>query len=265
MARARFLLLVVTAAGCNDPTYLSERRPLETHPALSPSMTGYADDSDLYVLPVRRPTPDERTALAGEQRRRNLPMPVPWAGTRDFSIEIEYSVKNLESRPVQAFFKLDGGNEFGDYVPAAYIDPNANPEDQVTPPSLQGGSPIELAANEVKPGVFREDQLDEAAIDLEAIIRYPNPNAVRDAPFIVIEHLSSASALGLEFVPSGDVTPAMVRYRFTLSADGHVVADYSVRVRDRSDKLATPGARGLFVSTAGALAPPVAPQPAAAP
>jgi hypothetical protein len=42
------------------------------------------------------------------------------------------------------------------------------------------------------------------------------------------------------------------------------VVDYGVRVRDRSDKLATPGARGLYVSTAGTLAPPVAPQPGAA-
>jgi hypothetical protein len=260
MARARLLFLVVSAAGCNDPTYLSERRPLETHA----STMGYADDTDLYVLPVRRPSTDERNVLAGEQRSRKLLMPVPWAGTRDFSIEIEYSVKNLENRLVQAFFKLDGGSEFGDYVPADYIDPRANPEDQTPPPSLVGGSPIELGANEIKPGVFREDQLDEAAIDLEAIIRYPNPGAVLAAPFIVIEHQSSASSLGLEFVPPGDVTPALVRYHFTLSADGHVVVDYSVRVRDRSAKLATPGARGLYVSTAGTLAPPVAPQPGAA-
>jgi hypothetical protein len=261
MRSSRLCFLLVTAAGCNDPTYLSERRPLET----LPSAMGYADDSDLYVLPVRRPSVDERSALAGEQRSLKLPLPVPWVGTRDFSIEIQYSVKNLENHPVQAFFKLDGGNEFGDYVPADYIDPKANPEDQTPPPSLQGGSPIALGPNEIVPGVFREDQLDEAARDLEAIIRYPDPNDVLAAPFIVLEHLSSASSLGLEFVPPGDVTPALVRCRFTLSAAGHVVVDYSVRVRDRSDKLATPGARGLYVSTAGTLAPPVAPRPAATP
>jgi hypothetical protein len=253
--RTRLFLLVVAAAGCNTPTYLPEHRPLETR---VDAMGGYTADSDLYVLPVRRPTQDERTALRSEQGARGLMMPVPWAATRDFAIEIEWSAKNLGDQAITAYFSMNGGNEFGDYVPSLYIDPTQNPEDQTPPPPLLGGSPITLAAHETQLGVFREDQLDEAALDLEAITRYPTN--VLQTPFEVIAHDSSASRVGLEAIPAKDVTPAMVRMSFGLSADGHVVVDYSVRVRDRSgDKLAAPTARNLYVPTAATLAPPVAP------
>src|SRR5262249_31694187 len=132
----RILLLVTVAAGCNNPTYLPEHRPLETQMPTMMGQMGYQSDTDLYVLPVRKPTRDERAALRAEQMAKNLPMEVPWAGTRDFDIEIEYSIKNLDAQPVQAFFTVVGGNEFGDYVPMMYIDPTANQEDQTPPPPL---------------------------------------------------------------------------------------------------------------------------------
>ena len=208
---------------------------------------------------MRRPTKDEAAALVAEQKRLNLTMPVPWAGTRDFDIQVEYSLKNLDAMPVQAFLTVTGGNEFGDYQPALYIDPTANPEDQETPPPLMGGSPIALDANEVKAGVFREDDLAEASLDLEAITRYPDPTAVMQTPFRVIEHNSTASTIGLEAIPKGDVTPSMARFQFVLASSGHVVLDYSVRVRDHSGKLAAPTDKNLYISTDAVLAAPAAP------
>jgi hypothetical protein len=183
---------------------------------------------------------------------------VPWAATRDFAIEVEWSAKNLGDTDVTAYLILNGGNEFGDYVPSLYIDPTQNVEDQTPPPPLLGGSPIAIPAHATQLGVFREDQMDEAALDLEAITRYPTN--VLQTPFEVIAHDSSASRIGLEAIPPKDVTPAFVRLQFGLSADGHVVVDYTVRVRDRSgDKLSTPTAKNLYVNTAAMLAPPVAP------
>jgi hypothetical protein len=249
--------LLVALAGCNEPTYLAERRPLETRPAAMGG--GYAADDDLYVLPVRRPSSDERRAVTDEQHRRALALPVPWAGTRDFSIEIEWSVKNLDAQPVQAFFTINGGNEFGDYVPSLYIDPTAPAEDQVPPPPLLGGTPLDLAAHETRLGVFREDELDEAALDLEAITRYPDGDGAAAAPFKVLVRRSSADRTGLGGIPPSDVTPAVVRLALHLSAGGHVACDYSVRVRERGDKLADPTASNLYVSTKAMLAPPVAP------
>ncbi len=69
-------------------------------------------------------------------------------------------------------------------------------------------------------------------------------------------------------MPADDVTPLMVRYQFGLSAGGQLVCDYTVRVRqvdNPDDKLASPTARNLYVSTAAMLPPPVQPNPSPSP
>jgi hypothetical protein len=256
-----FVLFVglFVGAGCNNPVYLAENRALETMAAAMGN--GFAGDTDLYVLPIRQPTATERRALETEQMKRQLPNAVPWVGVRDVAVEIAWSVKNLEMMPVQATVSLDGGNEFGDYVPAAYVNPTAAQQDQATPPPLLGGTPFDLAVGEVRTGVFREDDLEEAASKLEVITRYPTPGAGMNVPFIVIEHDSRVSRVGLDAVPPNDVTPAMVRYVFNLAANGHVVLDYNVRVRDLTGRLAPPSAKNLYVSTAPMLQAPAAPAP----
>jgi hypothetical protein len=260
--RSRLLFTVVALTGCNTPTFLPEHRPLET---VQDAMGGgYAADTDLYVFPVRQPTGDERKASQAEQRSLGLMMPVPWVGTRDFAVQIQYSLKNLSNQPVTAFLTANGGNEFGDYVPDLYIDPTENAEDQTPPPPLLGGSPIDLAPNETKQLVFREDQIAEASLDLEAITRYPSGGDIIATPFMVIAHDSSASRIGLDAIPQKDVTPLMVRFQLALSANGHVACDYNVRVRilgNPDDKLSTSTTRGNYVSTAAMLAPPADPTP----
>jgi hypothetical protein len=256
-------LVLVLAAGCNRPTYLAQPRTLET--TMDMMGMGVQADTDLYVLPVRMPTPEEAQALLDEQMNLALPMPVPWVGVRDFEIEILYSIKNLEDQKRQAFVTLDGGNEFGDYIPLNYVDPTADLDDQVVPPSLQGGFPIDLEANEIKTGVFREDQLRESALDLEAIVRYPDPAGILATPFRTILNNSTANRLGLEGIPPGNVTPAMVRLQIGLSANGHVVLDYNVRVRDLTGKLTAPDAAELYVDPAPVLMPPVVPPAAMMP
>lgn len=259
--RGGLVVLALAALGCNDPVYLTETAALETTPAAAGMMVagGFTPATGLYVLPVRRPTSAEAQALRADQQKRKLPMAEPWAQQRDFDIQIEYSVTNLETKELTVFVLLDGGNEFGDYVPNNYINPNVNIEDQTPPPHLLGGEPLTVAAGKTITGVFREDELRESAIDLEAITRYPEDGDVLGTPFRVIEHRSDVSTIGLGAVPAGDVTPAHVRYAFTVSAAGHVKFDYSVRVRDHNNKLAPPGARNLYVNAAATLAPPVAP------
>jgi hypothetical protein len=82
-----------------------------------------------------------------------------------------------------------------------------------------------------------------------------------NTPFEVLEHNSTVDRIGLDGIPANDVTPMMVRYQLDLSADGHAVCDYTVRVRDHNGKLGNPTDRKLFVSTAPTLAAPVAPMP----
>jgi hypothetical protein len=258
--RAGLLVLALAAWGCNDPVYLHETAPLENAPAAAGSgMTGYAAASVLYVLPVRKPTTNERKALEADQKARKLTMAEPWAQLRDFDIEIEYSVRNVDTMTQTVIVALDGGNEFGDYVPGAYINPAANAEDQTVPPDLLTSEPLVIEAGATATGVFREDDLQESAIDLEAITRFPSGGDALATPFMVIEHRSTISRIGLESVPAADVTPAHVRYQFTVSADAHVVMDYVVRVRDHNGKLAKPADKDLYVNNAAMLAPPVAP------
>jgi hypothetical protein len=254
--RAGLLVLALAAFGCNDPTYLGENAPIENAPA---AMGGFAPATGLYVLPVRQPTQTERQALQKLQQQLMLPDPVPWAQARDFDIEIEWSVRNVDMTKATVIVALDGGNEFGDYVPGAYINPNANAENQVVPPDLLTSEPLVIEAGGTINGVFREDDLQESSLDLEAITRYPSGGDAMATPFMVIEHRSNVSQIGLEGIPLHDVTPAHVRYQFNVSADAHIILDYTVRVRDHNGKLAKPTDKNLYVNTAAMLAPPIAP------
>src|SRR4029079_14321412 len=141
---------------------------------------------------------------------------------------------NLDAMTQTIIVTLDGGNEFSDYVPSAYIDPNANVEDQAPPPNLLTSEPLVVEPGATVQGVFREDDLQESALDLEAITRYPSGGDALATPVMVIEHRSDISQIGLEGIPLHDVTPAHVRYQLTVVADAHVVMDYSVRVRDHN-------------------------------
>jgi hypothetical protein len=255
--RAGLILIVMAACGCNDPTYLNDNGPIETQPAMMGG--GFAPAQGLYVLPVRRPNQSERQALGRLQQQLMLQDPVPWAQAKDFDIEIEWSVQNADTTKATAIVALDGGNEFGDYVPSMYIDPNANAEDQTPPPNLLSTEPLVIEAGATMTGVFREDDLQESALDLEAITRYPSGGDALATPFMVIEHHSNISRIGLEGVPPNDVTPAHVRYQFTVTADAHVIMSYAVRVRDHNGKLAKPTDMNLYVSTAATVAPPIAP------
>ncbi|MCU1280870.1 MAG: hypothetical protein JWM53_4416 [bacterium] len=255
--RAGLFVLALAACGCNDPTYLAEKAPIETQPAAMGG--GFSPATDLYVLPVRQPTQTERQALGKLQQQLMLPDAVPWAQARDFDIELQWSVRNVDTTMATVIVTLDGGNEFGDYVPGAYINPLANPADQTPPPNLLTSEPLVVAGGGTITGVFREDDLQESALDLEAITRFPSGGDALATPFMAIEHRSNVSQIGLEGIPPHDVTPAHVRYQLAVVADAHVILDYSVRVRDHNGKLAKPTDKDLYVNSAATLAPPVAP------
>src|SRR5438132_12873922 len=112
--RRILVILGIASAGCNDPTYLQETRPLDTQAAMGAMAGAALTDTALYVLPVRRPSQTEQRGIASETMKLGLAMPVPWAGTRDFDVEIEWSLKNLEGMDVTTTLTLLGGNEFGD-------------------------------------------------------------------------------------------------------------------------------------------------------
>jgi hypothetical protein len=242
---AGLVAAVAAAAGCNQPTYLQETRPLETTMAMG---GGYAGDTDTFVLPVRAPTVQEQAALMTEQMKLGLQQPVPWIGVRDMPVEVQYTLKNLEDREVTVNFTLGGGNEFGTYDPLLFYDPN-DPE-AIAPPPLAGTTPIHLAANETRSLVFREDQIAESAVDIEAIVRFPSMPAL-STPFKVLNSRSDVNRIGLETVPANNVTPQQLVLQFNLTADGHVMCNYVVRTRDLKGRLAPPGTMSIMLPDLG--------------
>lgn len=213
------------------------------------AMGNVAPDRNVFILPLRQPTADDCAPLLEEQRERMLPQGIPWAGVRDLPLEVHYHIENLEDQTVRVLFQLTGGNEFsgnrinpGDadqvYDPIDPMSPfRPMDEEEPVPPALLGERPIVIGAREAVDLTFREDEIAEAALDLEAIVRYPSMPQ-ESAPFKVLHARSDVSTTGLEMLPQGDVVPQIARLIFNLSSTGHVTASYVVRVRDLGGRLA---------------------------
>ncbi|HET6612406.1 MAG TPA: hypothetical protein VFG83_10465, partial [Kofleriaceae bacterium] len=121
---------------------------------------------------------------------------------------------------------INGANERYAYVPEAFV---FDPEEDEEPPPLLGGIPIAVPAQSTVSGVFREDQVREAALDLELITR--SGENVFQALLVEDEELSEITAENGGPVPVG-VTSSLVRFDIDFSATEHMVLEYAVRVRD---------------------------------
>jgi len=174
------------------------------------------------------------------------PAQIPQARRDDYAVEIEWTVKNLSDSPGQAFINVGGASEFFFYDPLLFV---VDPDEDPPPPPLLGGIPILVAAGASVSGVFREDQVAEAAQDWDAISRagvvaqkallteWPDPN------------VDGGSGGELAAIPSAAVA-ALVRFDVTFDADQHMVLEYVLRVRDHGDRLAP------FEDDLGRLVPP---------
>jgi len=227
-------LAVVAAAGCtSDPRYVDPNDPIEVN---APGTTDTGEATTTIDLPIRLEKDTERTerdALAAE-----LGVEVPYVKAKDLHIEIEWSLENLSDQQGEATILVNGATEYAEYIPSNFvIDPERDPE----PPSLMGGIPMILQPGEVKTGVFREDQVYEASVDLELMYRanYNPFAAVLEINKGFTEIIDTANQL----VPK-DVFASMVRFDFILRGTTDVVMKYDIRVRDERgilhDKLLNP-------------------------
>ena len=96
---------------------------------------------------------------------------------------------------------------------------------------------------------MREDDLAEAALDLDAIGRW---TAV---PASVLINRSDVNAIGLEKVPRNVVIPALYQVKVGFAATTHMRLTFLVRVRDEDRQLAH-GADAAFAPRPMAYAPP---------
>lgn len=210
------------AGGCitNDPEYIAPAEAIE----VGVPGSDVNEATAMVTLPIRLEEPDEateRAALAAE-----LGVEVPYVKREDLELSLEWTIRNLSDADGIARIHLNGANEYFAYVPTAFV---VDPEEEEVPPPLAGDIPLMIPAQSTRSGVFREDQIAEAALDLELITRAAlNPFT---AMLEIHEDMETVDD-GMGFVIPVDVTPHLIRFDITFIADRHMVIEYAIRARD---------------------------------
>jgi hypothetical protein len=225
--RALPLCLVGLLACTNSPSYLEPRQALEVGIITDPENPNlFLDATATITLPIRQETMEEEMerldrmeALGGVQ--------VPIVRLDELDIAIEWTIKNLSDERAEARILINGGNEFFTYVPTSFV---IDPEEDEEPPPLLGNVPITVPAQGTVSGVFREEQVREAAVDLELITRgQSNPFAAL-LQFYDREPLMDAEGRTVPRSAFGH----LVQYNLIFRGDQHMVLEYEIRVRDEA-------------------------------
>jgi hypothetical protein len=228
--------LAVGVAGCaDDPQYIDPQQNMEV--GVDPTMAGMPATATV-TLPIELET--DKDAMDRATLAAQLGVDVPYVRIGDMAVSLEWTVKNLSDTDGVAFIDVNGGNEYFTYVPLNFV---IDPEEDETPPPLMGHIPIDVPAGGQVSGVFREDEVREASIDLELITRGGmNPFAA----------LLTNNADLTEYQPTAPIDPTMpdlgtmpvgnpipieafgqiVEFDLAFTATGHMVMEYDVRVRD---------------------------------
>jgi len=244
MRKLVFILLV----GCtNDPQYV-ECAPMGPAPndacRLNADGDMIAEAKGSVHIPIK---PDSLWKASDAARRDELQMTidpaieVPVYRLEHYDISVDWRVENMADAESEFIVDLNGANEVFAYDPSLII---LDAEDDEAPPAppLAGNIPINIAAKGVVTGTFREDQLREAAIDLDQISR-GNVNPFRatltttrhDDSFQPVTPYDYVTMTGGE--PSGPAVPSvawrqLVRIDIVFKPQGPMRIDFSVRVRE---------------------------------
>lgn len=210
------------SGGCTaDPEYVPAPSGLEVN--APNSMVTLATET--FDLPIRLERDDE--AMKRADLAAQLGVEVPYVRIDDMFVSIEWTIKNLEDSDGTARIKVNGGNEFFYYVPLDFV---IDPEEDEEPPPLMGDIPITVPANGMINGVFREDSVREAALDLELITRggYNPFAAVLEVQEDMTEFTDPAT---MATIPV-DAFAGLVRFEVNFTANRHMVMEYTIRIRD---------------------------------
>jgi hypothetical protein len=232
------LLACACVFGCNDERrYIGEGGFYQVALTESTAAAYAAEDAALYIVeervevPILRPT---ETALEDLRQAagnfEGLPFPrLPWVERDDLAIEVDFTLSNLDEAERQVAVIINGFNEFHEYQPGVTL-VDEEPEADFS----QWERLYELAPEERKTGTVREEEFDEAAVDLATVVNgAPNSNSV-----VFFENKSSDDERNRQYIP--EVIPGLAGFRIGLRATqaGRIVLDVSVRVRDAGDRLA---------------------------
>src|SRR5690606_21349585 len=152
-------------------------------------------------------------------------------------IAVEWTIRNLdEEAPGTATVQLNGANEVFAYDPA--LVQLGDPDDVPPAPGLEGDIPLHLEPGATIAGLFREDQLREASIDLDQITRANlNPFAATLQVHKHVDFIQPMTALmpGVEDyvqTPVGDPIPReamrqIIRVDLVFKPDRPMVMEYT--------------------------------------
>lgn len=247
-----FVSIILAGGGCaNDPFYLDSPNTLDA--GADDGMGGTTQAKDSLMLPIKPETSKDaatRNALAAK-----LGVMVPYVKVGDLDIEVDYTITNVDTMDGQAKVELNGANEWFVYDPSVIV---LDPGDDEAPPTpgLQGDIPIDVPVGATVEGVFREDQLLEASVDLDQITR-GNVNPFRatleinknDPSFQPLSVYVPPAVPGQDppaQTPTGPVVPRaafaeMIRVDLVFKPDHHMTMNYAVRVRDHRGIIDTKG------------------------
>lgn len=246
----RYLPLLLLAACSNDPVYVPCNPTICTNVDMNGGVEAGQDDGmggtvalvqTSLQLPIKLETMLDAQARAN--RTAELMVDVPYVKVGDIEVSVEWKVTNLTDQEGEFAVQLNGANEFWAYDPvmaAVGLD-----EDDPQPPGLDGDVPIHIAANGSVSGLFREDQLREASIDLDQITR-GNINPFRATLTISKNATQFAQLAPQTYDANGEPLPQdttgvvypreafaqIVRVDLVFKPDRHMRLEYTVRVRD---------------------------------
>ncbi len=225
-------LFSIAAAGCtDDPVYIEPIDMTGAKVVLEVNAPGsMANMANAFVdLPIRLETMEE--AVARAEAEVLLGAPIPLVTRDDLDLSIEWTIRNLDDSDGVARIHLNGANETFNFVPLNFV---VDPDEEETPPPLLGDRPLDIPALSTLTGVFREDEMREAALDLDLITH------AQDNPFrtflvkddgVITEYLDVIQNV---MIPE-EWMPGMIRIDMTLLGNRHMVMDFSIRVRDHRD------------------------------
>ncbi len=223
--------MIALAACSDDPVYLGSVPPTLAFDPANNSDAGVLTTLTLTV-PMALPSADDDAKRAALATQLGLPVEhVPTVRRDDTDLELEWALANASAKDANAKLAVNAANELFRYDPALAAQAM---EDQ--PPPLMGGRPIQVPAGATVTGRFREDELAEAAQDLDAftrggvvlqktlITRWPTKDVTGGMGGVLDPIPSAAIALLLELDVGVD-------------ADQPLTLTATLRVRDRAGRL----------------------------
>lgn len=201
-------------------------------------MAGGATDANApvptLVLTVPILVEDQQAADKRAKIAEELDLPpedIPTARRDETDLEIEWTLSNTGMRDAVAHLAVNAANELFRYDPTVFAE-----DERDRPPPLLGGRPIDVPAGRTVTGVFREDELAEAAQDLDSFSR---GGVVAQKALVTrwpTRDVTGGMGGLLPGIPSKAI-PLLLELELTIDATQPLTVTALLRVRDRSDRL----------------------------